>query len=99
VTVFDLCVQDDSNASTGVLVNSLTGDYRFCCNGVTYTGRGTMTIRGSIYTMEHNPADRRVLVKVDEEVHKGSAAIQSPPGTIRCTITDTNTQNNSCVCQ
>ncbi len=99
VNVFDLCLQDDSNPSTVALINSFTGDYRFCCNGVTYTGRGTMTIRGSAYTLEHNPLDRRVLVKDDEGVHKGSGSISAPPGTIRCTITDRNTQDNSCVCQ
>jgi len=58
-----------------------------------------MTIRGSAYTLEHNPLDRRVLVKDDEGVHKGSGSISAPPGTIRCTITDRNTQDNSCVCQ
>ena len=67
--------------------------------GVTYTGRGTMTITGSNYQMEHNPSDRRVLVKDDESVHKGTGSISAPPGTIRCTITDRNTLDNSCVCQ
>jgi hypothetical protein len=99
VAVFDLCLQDDSNPTTAVLINTFTGDYRFCCNGVTYTGKGTITIRGSTYTLVHNPSDRRVLVKADESVHKGSGSIQSPPGTIKCTITDRNTQNNSCACQ
>jgi hypothetical protein len=99
VTVFDLCVQDDSNPNTVVLINSATGDYRFCCKGVIYTGQGTMTIKGSTFVLEHNSSDRRLLVKVDEAVHKGSGSIQSPPGTTRCTITDRNTQNNSCVCQ
>jgi len=99
VNVFDLCVQDDSDPTTVVLINSLTGDYRFCCHGVTYTGTGTMIIRGSIFTLEHNAADRRVLVKDDEGVHKASGSIQAPPGTTRCTITDRNTLDNSCVCQ
>jgi HYR domain/Domain of unknown function DUF11/Calx-beta domain len=99
VTVFDLCVQDDSDPSTAVLINSMTGDYRFCCHGVTYTGKGTMTIRGSTYQLQHNPLDRRVLVNVDESVHKGSGSIQAPPGTIRCTITDRNTRDNSCACE
>jgi len=99
VNVFDLCVQDDSDPTTVVLINSLTGDYRFCCHGVTYIGRGTMTIRGSIFTLEHNPSDRRVLVKDDEGVHKASGSIQAPPGTTRCTIIDRNTLDNSCVCQ
>ncbi len=99
VTVFDLCVQDDGNPSSAVLINSITGDYRFCCDGVTYTGTGTITRRGSLYTLEHNKAGRRVLVKDDESVHKGSGSLQAPPGTTRCTITDRNTQDNTCACQ
>ncbi len=99
VNVFDLCVQDDSDPSTVVLINSVTGDYRFCCHGVTYTGKGTMTIRGSLYTLEHNPGDRRVLVKDDEATHKGSGSMSAPPGTVRCTLTDRNTRDNSCICQ
>ena len=45
VTVFDLCLQDDSNPSTVVLVSTATGDYRFCCGGTVFTGRGKVTAR------------------------------------------------------
>ncbi|MEN3334441.1 MAG: hypothetical protein V7641_3806 [Blastocatellia bacterium] len=99
VSVFDICVQDDSNPLIVVLVNSVTGDYRFCCNGTAFTGKGKVTIRGSVYTLEHNPADRRVLVTDDESTHKGSASLQVPAGTTRCTITDRDTRNNTCLCQ
>jgi hypothetical protein len=43
-------------------------------------------------------ADRRVLIRFDGAVGAGTAALQSPPGTIRCTITDRNTRNNTCAC-
>jgi len=99
VTVFDLCIQDDSNPTTVVLVNTLTGDYRFCCNGTTFTGRGKITIRGSTYTLDHSAADRRVLVTDDEGVHRATASLQVPPGTTRCTINDRDTRNNTCQCQ
>jgi pimeloyl-ACP methyl ester carboxylesterase len=94
VTTFDVALQDDSNPSTILLWNSTTGQYRFCCNGITFTGFGKSSVRGCVYTLEHNPSDRRVLGRVDKAVHAGSATIQSPPGTIRCTITDRNTLND-----
>jgi HYR domain-containing protein len=99
VAVFDLCIQDDSNPTTVVLVNTLTGDYRFCCNGTTFTGRGKISIRGNIYTLDQSAADRRVLVTDDEGVHRATASLQLPPGTTRCTINDRDTRNNTCQCQ
>lgn len=98
VTLFDVCVQDDSNAATVLEWNSISGDYRFCCNGTIYTGKGTVTKQGSIYTLVHNPVDRRVLGKIDTTQKRGSGSIQSPPGTIRCTIMDRDTTNNACQC-
>ena len=95
---FDVCLQDDSNPGLVFLGNTLTGEYRFCCNGMTYGGVATVTQRGSTVTFQHNTADRRVLVKYDGSVFKGSASVQSPPGTIRCTITDRDTRNNTCSC-
>jgi hypothetical protein len=98
-TVFDVCLQDDSNPTTVLLFNSLTGDYRFCCNGTTFTGKGKVTRQGCIFTLEHNPVDRRVRGTADNAVFRGNASIQSPPGSTRCAITDRDTRNNSCACQ
>ena len=95
VTVFDVALQDDSNPSIILLWNSITGQYRFCCSGTTFTGVGTSIVKGCVFTLQHNPADRRVLGLVDKSVHRGTASIQSPPGTIRCTITDRNTLNDT----
>ena len=95
VTIFDVALQDDSNPSIILLWNSINGQYRFCCNGITFSGVGTSTVKGCIFTLQHNPADRRVLGQVDKTVHRGTASIQSPPGTIRCTITDRNTVNDT----
>lgn len=74
VTVFDAALQDDSNPSTILLWNSITGSYRFCCKGVTFTGIGKAAIKGCVYTLEHNPSDRRVLGRVDKAVHRGSGS-------------------------
>jgi len=99
VTVFDVCIQDDSNSGTAILFNSVSGEYRFCCNGTMYTGIGTVTVKGCVITLQHFPSDRRVLAQIDRAVFTGKASLQSPPGTIRCTIADKNTTNNSCSCQ
>src|SRR5581483_5077593 len=60
VTVFSACLQDDSNPATVVVFNATTGEYRFCCNGTTFTGLGKATVRGCVVQIEHNTADRRV---------------------------------------
>jgi HYR domain len=98
VSVFSACLQDDSNPTNVVLFN-LSGEYRFCCNGTIFTGTGIATVRGCIVSIQHNPPDRRVLLTFDGAVHRGTASLQSPPGTIKCTITDRNTLNNTCTCQ
>ena len=95
VQVFDTALQDDSNPANILLWNSLTGAYRFCCNGTTFTGVGKSTVRGCVYTLETPTAfDRRILARVDKAVHSGNASLQAPPGTTRCTITDRNTLND-----
>ena len=95
VTVFDVALQDDSDPSIILLWNSITGQYRFCCKGTVFTGIGKSTIQGCVFTLQHNPADRRVLGRVDKAVHAGSGSLQSPAGTTRCVITDRNTLNNT----
>lgn len=95
VCVFNICLQDDSVGLNRILINSFTGDYRFCCNGTTLTGRGKMTIRGSTYGLEHNALDRRVRASVTAPARSGNASLQMPPGTLRCNITDSNTSNNT----
>jgi hypothetical protein len=98
VSVFNACLQDESSPTTVLLFNTLTGDYRFCCNGTTYTGKGTVVKQGSTYTLTHNPADRRLTAKLDGGTNTGTASFQTPPGTTKCTITDKNITNNSCSC-
>jgi endonuclease/exonuclease/phosphatase family metal-dependent hydrolase len=99
VTVFDACLQDDGDPSRVVLVNSLTGDYRFCCGGTMYAGRGTVSSRAGVVTLEHTGSGRRVTIRVDKMLKVGTASLQAPPGSVVCTIRDTNTANNQCACQ
>jgi hypothetical protein len=98
-TPFDVCLQDDSNPGIVFQANSQTGAYRFCCGGSIFTGFAMVTSHGSIITFQHYAGDRRVLAKYDGAVFKGTASVQAPPGTTKCTIGDRNTTNNSCVCQ
>lgn len=97
--IFDVCLQDDSNPSNVFLGNSQTGAYRFCCGGTLFTGVARVTRRGNTITFQDNSFDRRMLVTDDQSVHRGKASLQSPPGSIKCTIADRNTTNNSCACQ
>ena len=60
---------------------------------------GTVLVKGCTVTIQHYPANGRVLIKFDGAVGAGTASLQSPPGSIRCTITDRNTKNNTCACQ
>jgi hypothetical protein len=94
----DVCLQDDSNPAIVFLGNSATGAYSFCCGTTTFTGTALVIRRGNIVSFQHNAPDRRVLAINDGSVFKGTAAVQSPPGTIRCTIGDRDTRNNTCVC-
>lgn len=98
VKVFNGCLQDDSNPGNVVLFNTLTGEYRFCCNGMIFTGTGMATVRGCIVEIQHNPTDRRVLIKADFSQVRGTASLQFPPGTTKCTITDRKMTDNSCLC-
>lgn len=98
-STFNVCLQDDSNASIVFLGNTQTGAYLFCCGGTVLTGIAQVTARGSTATFQHYSTDRRVLAKAAGGVFRGTAALQSPPGTTICTITDRDTRNNSCVCQ
>jgi hypothetical protein len=98
-TASGTCLQDDSNPGNVALFDPATGQYTFCCNGqVIASGVGTLRVRGSVVTIEDYSANRRVLIRVDLAVNVGSAAVQSPPGQLVCTITDRNTTNNSCAC-
>ena len=99
VIVFDVCLQDDSNPGIVFFANTMTGDYRFCCEGMVFTGVAFVTRRGNIATFQHNAPMHRVQASYDGAVFKGSASLQAPPGTIKCTIIDRDTRNNSCVCQ
>jgi hypothetical protein len=98
VRVFDICIQNDSNPATVLFINSMTGAYQFCCNGLAYIGVGSVTQKGSLLTLEHNGSTVRVHARVDKAVNTATGSIQQPPGTSKCSINDRNIANNSCDC-
>jgi uncharacterized repeat protein (TIGR01451 family) len=95
---FDLCLQDDSSRSV-LQLNSITGDYLFTsCQGVSVGGRGSVTVKGAIATLQDSGVDRRILAKVDGSVMKGTATVQLFAPARLFTITDRNTADNTCSC-
>lgn len=94
VSTFDLTIVDDSGGGS-IFINTGTGDYRFCCGGMTITGRAIIKKKGCIVTITHNPPDRRLQITYDSCQAKGQGALQMPPGTIKCTIIDRNTANST----
>jgi hypothetical protein len=102
ITGFNFCLQDDENPGNVVLVNAVTGDYRFCCGGILVaTGRGTVTTRACIGSLDDTKGNRRVHVQWDTAangVGEGTAIIQVSPNKTVCQITDRRMINNTCSC-
>ena len=99
VTTFDARIQDDSVATNVLLFNTATGEYRFCCNGIVFTGVGKVTRAGCIFTLSHLGIQQRVQATLNKSTNSGTASLQAPPGTTRCTLTDRNTLDDTALCQ
>jgi subtilisin-like proprotein convertase family protein len=98
VTTFNACLQDDNNPNIVLLWNTTTGAYRFCCNGTTYTGTGSVINKGNSHTINHMAPDRRVNGVLDCGTSKGQGGLQSNAGTLICAINDRDIRNNTCSC-
>jgi hypothetical protein len=97
-SVFNACIQDDSNPANVILFNTFTGQYRACCGGTIFTGVGTVNAQGCDFTLQHNSATTRVTAKWSSAYFRGSGSVQSPPGSTKCVITDRDIRNNTCAC-
>ena len=95
VSVYDVCLEDDTVSSNRLLFNSFTGDYLFNCGGVSVMGRGTVSKKGGDMFLAHNENNRRVSGKVSSAARTGSATLEYPLGN-RCFVMDRNITNNSC---
>ena len=96
--LLDVCIQDDSNPQHVLQFNSSTGDYTFCCNGLSGSGVGGITRKGGIITLFNGQGDSRVFGQIDLGVNKGKASLQFPVGSTMCAFGDRNTTNNTCSC-
>jgi HYR domain-containing protein/putative Ig domain-containing protein len=97
VSVFNVCLQDDSSPATRMLIDTVHGAYRFICGSSLYEGTGTITQAGCQFSLNHEAMDRRVHVSLNTISKTGNASIQSPTGVTRCTITDRNMSDNACL--
>jgi hypothetical protein len=97
ITTFNVSVQGSGSL---FMFNSTTGDYQFCCGGTIVNGRGRLTIKGCTVTIQQGATetDRRVQATIDTCKGTGTATLQMPPGTVKCTITDKNINNNTMNC-
>jgi hypothetical protein len=102
ITGFNFCLQDDQNPGNVVLINAVSGDYRFCCGGVLVaTGKGTVTTRGCIGSIDDAKGARRVHIQWDTAangVGEGTAIVQVSPNKTVCQITDRRMTDNTCLC-
>ncbi len=96
--VFNACLQDDSNGNL-LQINTATGEYQFAnCGDFGTSGAGQLAKKGCTITLQHNAADRRVLVKIDTCQKKATASVQIFSQGMTFSITDRNTTNNTCAC-
>jgi HYR domain len=103
VSAFSFCLQDNSDPGNVVFVNAVTGDFSFCCGGVPIaSGRGTLTTRGCIGSIDHTKGNRQVHIQWDTAavngLGAGTAFVRKLSDKIVCQITDRNMSNNTCQC-
>ena len=103
VTAFSFCLQDETSPGNLVFVNALTGDFFFCCGAVPIaSGRGTLTVRSCVGSIDTSKGDRQVHIQWDTAANNGlgagTAYVQKRSTRMVCQITDKNMINNSCRC-
>ena len=95
---YNALLQDDCNGNL-LLINTTTGEYQFSnCAGFLLSGKGTVTKKGGLITLQHVAGDRRVQATLDTSSKKGTASIQVLSSGRTFTISDRNTGNNTCLC-
>ncbi|MCI0489543.1 MAG: HYR domain-containing protein [Blastocatellia bacterium] len=101
VTVFDVCIEDDSNPGNSILFIStgpLKGTYRICCGGQTTSGVGTVSNKNGVISLTHFTPTKRVQGFLFMNQQRGSGSLQMPPSAFPCTISDSSVTNNNCSC-
>lgn len=111
---FDVCLQNPTRDFV-LVWNTFSGEYAFINHfpprppgqppqtGSTtpprLTGTGKITMKGCVFTLEHNAPDRTVMSTIDQCSHTGSASVQTSSPKMKFTITDRNMAGNTCVVQ
>jgi hypothetical protein len=103
VSLFSFCLLDESSPGNVVFVNAQTGEFSFCCDGVPIaSGRGDLTTRDCIGSIDSSKGDRQVHIQWDTSANSGlgagTAYVQKRSNKIVCQITDRNMSNNTCQC-
>ena len=94
--VFNTCIKDDTTGDR-LALNSMTGSYQLTrANGEIYSGTGALMMTGSLLTLQHSTLDRNLVAHFNSASQTGDASLETPPGTTRVVITDSNTGNNDC---
>ena len=102
---FDTCVQDNSNPSRFIRINTTTGDYEFndCSKGIVLTGTGAIgTSFCKIQLTDRGPdpkrPDRNVNVAINPCTGAATASVRGPGITGTVSLSDSNIGNNTCEC-
>ncbi|MBI3652834.1 MAG: hypothetical protein HY231_17560 [Acidobacteria bacterium] len=98
--VYNECLQDDSNRGYIVRFNASTGAYEFttCANGVTVASTGTVSVKGSVITIQEATSTRRMVLKLDRSTRRGTASLQIVTPAKEYVISDRNYTDNTCTC-
>lgn len=96
---FDICLQDDKSG-TSLLLNSFTGDYRFCTAGSDppVAGRGQVTKGAAGSSLVEKTNDRRVEIAFSPSVRLATARVRIQQLNRTFLITDADRRNSTCVC-
>lgn len=103
VNVYSFCIKDDQNDGNVVFVNTVTGAYLFCQNGVPLaSGTGTVLTHECLFEINHTKGNRIVHIEGDTSFNKntgtGSSYIKKMNGGFVVEISDQVLSNNSCTC-
>jgi GH35 family endo-1,4-beta-xylanase len=96
VSVFNICLVDDNNPGVRLLINTVTGEYRFFCGGSVFSGRGVVIRSGCTFVLLDSSSGRLLTAAVDTSLKKGAAALLIQGSSQPCLITDRDLSNNNC---
>lgn len=94
------CLQDDGSDDF-ISFNLITGDYTFTkcgASGFVLSGSGEVITKSCLIALRDTESDRRLLAQIDTCTNRGKASLQLFSPSMKLTIIDRNTADNSCAC-